>query len=319
MHVCDFEVTLPDTFSWKEHVKKIQREGSLYVEGMQRRKDGTIFPVEVNVNLLKYGTKSHVIAIARDITDRKRSEEISIENERLVYASKAKNEFLSKMSHELRTPLNAVIGFSELLKMKSLGNLTEKQESYVDNIRYGGKHLLNIITDILDLSKIDAGKMELVIENISVPETINQTLVMVEETAKKNNVRLIKELSPELEFIEVDMQRFIQILFNLLSNAIKFNRKMGGTVTVITKIEGYMAKFSVSDTGIGIKEEDKNRLFKDFEQLDSGITRKYVGAGLGLAITKKLVELHGGKIWVDSEFGVGSTFTFLLPIMTNKG
>lgn len=255
----------------------------------------------------------------QDITERKKAEEMSQENERLVYASMAKNEFLSKMSHELRTPLNAVIGFSELLKIKTLGNLTEKQEHYVDNIRYGGKHLLNLISDILDLSKIDAGKMELVFENISVPETLNHTFVMVEEMANKNKVSLNKELATELEFIEADKQRFIQILFNLLSNAIKFNMKNDGTVTVTSKREGDMAKFSVSDTGIGIKEEDKNKLFNDFEQLDSGISRKYGGAGLGLAITKKLVELHGGKIWVESELGVGSTFTFLLPIKANNG
>jgi signal transduction histidine kinase len=205
------------------------------------------------------------------------------------------------------------------LKIKTLGNLTEKQEHYVDNIRYGGKHLLNLISDILDLSKIDAGKMELVFENISVPETLNHTFVMVEEMANKNKVSLNKELATELEFIEADKQRFIQILFNLLSNAIKFNMKNDGTVTVTSKREGDMAKFSVSDTGIGIKEEDKNKLFNDFEQLDSGISRKYGGAGLGLAITKKLVELHGGKIWVESELGVGSTFTFLLPIKANNG
>jgi PAS domain S-box-containing protein len=319
MHVYDFEVTLPDTFSWKEHVEEVQKEGSLVLEGKHRRKDATIFPVEVSVSFFEYANKSRIVAIVRDITERKKTEEMSRENEHLVYASKAKNDFLSKMSHELRTPLNAVIGFSELLKMKKLGNLTELQESYVDNIRYGGRHLLNVISDILDFSKIDAGKMELVIENISVPETLNQTIVMVEEMANKNNVSIIKELAPELEFIEADKQRFIQILFNLLSNAIKFNRKKGGTVTVTTKTEGDMAKFSVSDTGIGIKEENKNKLFNDFEQLDSGISRKYGGAGLGLVITKKLVELHGGKIWVESEFGVGSTFTFLLPIKANKG
>ncbi len=290
----------------------------MVIEGLQRRKDATIFPVEVSLKILEYGNKSRMVALARDITDRKKAEEMSRENQRLVYASIAKNEFLSKMSHELRTPLNAVIGFSELLKMKTLGNLTEKQEDYVDNIRYGGKHLLNVISDILDLSKIDAGKMELVIENISVPETLNQTIVMVEEMAKKSTVSLKKELAPELEFIEADKQRFIQIISNLLSNAIKFNRKRG-IVTVTTNREGDMAKFSVSDTGIGIKEEDKNKLFKDFEQLDSGISKKYGGTGLGLAITKKLVELHGGKIWVDSELGAGSTFNFTLPIKANKG
>ncbi|MCE8428505.1 MAG: PAS domain-containing sensor histidine kinase [Candidatus Methanoperedens sp.] len=283
------------------------------------RKDGSEVIIELSLSTWKTGDKVFYSGILRDITERKYLEKLHLENERLAYASKAKNDFLSNMSHELRTPLNAVLGFSELLKMKKVGNLTEKQEEYVDNIRYGGRHLLNLISDILDFSKIDAGKMELVIENISVPETLNKSIVMVEEIAKKNAVSLKEELDPELEFIEADKQRFTQIIFNLLSNAIKFNKKKGGTVTVTTKTEGDMARFSVSDTGIGIKEEDKNKLFKDFEQLDSGISRKYEGTGLGLAITKKLVEMHGGKIWVDSEFGVGSTFTFLLPKKANKG
>lgn len=257
--------------------------------------------------------------LEKSIDVQKQAQKIQHENERLVYASKAKNDFLSNMSHELRTPLNAVIGFSELLKMKTIGDLSEKQEGYVDNIRYGGKHLLNVISDVLDFSKIEAGKMELVIGMISVPETIDQSIVMVEEMANKNKVSLIKKYSPELKFIEADKQRFVQIVFNLLSNAIKFNRKEGGTVTITTKKEGDMAKFSVSDTGIGIKEEHKTKLFHDFEQLDSGMSKKYGGTGLGLAITKKLVELHGGKIWVDSELGAGSTFNFTLPIKTNKG
>ncbi len=298
-------------------IRAFKASTTLY-EGQVLRKDGKIIPVDITVSAIKYSGKKVIQGIFRDITDRKKSEEMSRENERLVYASKAKNDFLSNMSHELRTPLNSVIGFSELLKMKTIGDLNEKQEGYVDNIRYGGKHLLNVISDILDLSKLDAGKMELVMEYISVPETLNQTIVMVEEMAKKNKVSLKKELAPELEFIEADKQRFIQIVFNLLSNAIKFNRKEGGTVTVTTTREGDMAKFSISDTGIGIKEEDKNKLFNDFEQLDSGISKKYGGTGLGLAVTKKLVELHGGKIRVESEFGVGSTFTFMLPIKANK-
>ena len=280
-------------------------------------KDGHKIPVEISSSITELKGKRIAQGIFRDITERKYVDKLRFENERLVYANKAKNDFLSNMSHELRTPLNAVIGFSELLKMNTIGNLNEKQEGYVDNIRYGGKHLLNIISDILDLSKLDAGKMELVIENISVPETLNQTIVMVKETAKKNTVTLKKELAPELEFIEADKQRLIQIIFNLMSNAIKFNKK-GGTVTVTTQREGDMAKFSVSDTGIGIKEEDKCKLFTNFEQLDSGISKKYGGTGLGLAITKKLVELHGGNIWIDSEFGAGSTFNFTLPIKAKK-
>jgi len=221
------------------------------------------------------------------------------------------------MSHELRTPLNAIIGFSELLKMKIHGNMSEKQESYVDNIRYGSKHLLNLISDILDLSKVEAGKMDLIIEKISVSETINEVLNLINENAAKNRIKIKKEFDPQLEFMEVDKLRIKQILFNLLSNAVKFSKQEGGTVTVTTKKEDDMAKISVSDTGIGIREEDMNKLFNEFHQLDSGITRKYGGFGLGLAITNKLVELHGGKMMVESKYGYGSTFTFLLPLKAN--
>lgn len=316
------EVVAPGHFEKNIEIVKrqIQKPGdSCIFETVHVRKDGSTFPVEVSARMLQIGDEPPLFfTIERDITEHKKAEEISRENERLVYASNAKNDFLSNMSHELRTPLNAIIGFSDLLKMKTLGNLTEKQESYVDNIRYGGRHLLNIISDILDLSKIEAGKMDMVFEKISVLEIIDETLVMVEEMAKKNRVTIQKEFDPQLEFIEADKQRFIQILFNLMSNAVKFSKKEGGLVTVTTKKEGDNAKFSISDTGIGIREEDKNRLFKDFEQLDSGTNRKYAGTGLGLAITKKLVELHGGRIRFESEFGAGSTFSFLLPIDGNK-
>jgi signal transduction histidine kinase len=148
---------------------------------------------------------------------------------------------------------------------------------------------------------------------------INETLVLIKEKAAKNNVIIKKEFDHQLEFIEADKQRIKQILFNLLSNAVKFSKEEGGTLTIKTRKEGDMAKISVSDTGIGIRGEDVGKLFKEFQQLDSGITRKYGGTGLGLAITKKLVELHGGKIIVESKYCEGSTFTFFVPLNSNKG
>lgn len=226
------------------------------------------------------------------------------------------------MSHELRTPLNAIIGFSELLKRKGPeGSLTEeKQKRYVDNILTSAKHLLNLINDILDLSKIEAGKIELNIEKISVPITIEEVITLIKETAAKRNVVLKKDLDPELDFfIEADKLKFKQILFNLLSNAVKFSMSEGGIVTLTAKKKDDIAEFSVADTGIGIKQENIGKLFQNFEQLDSGMARNYGGTGLGLAITKKLVELHNGKIWAESRFGEGSTFTFLLPIEQKKG
>jgi len=156
--------------------------------------------------------------------------------------------------------------------------------------------------------------MELSMEKISLPALINESIVLITETAARHYVTVKEELDPEIDLIECDMLRVKQVLFNLFSNAVKFSKSKGGTITIRTKKEGDMAVISVSDTGIGIKEEDIGNLFKKFEQLDSGFSRKYSGTGLGLAISKKLVELHGGRIWVESRYGEGTTFTFSLPL-----
>jgi len=218
------------------------------------------------------------------------------------------------MSHELRTPLNSIIGFSELLKNKMGGELNKKQDRYVENVLNSSKFLLNLINDILDLSKVEAGKIELIIERVSVPVVISETLTLLKERASQNKVALVKELDHELDFIEADKQRMKQILFNLINNAIKFSKTEGGTVKVISKKEGGTAVISISDTGIGIREEDLGKLFREFEQINPEITRKYGGTGLGLAISKKLTELHGGTMMVESKYGEGSTFTFYLPV-----
>lgn len=250
--------------------------------------------------------------LQRSIEEQKKSEKMQIENEQLALASKAKSEFLANMSHELRTPLNSIIGFSELMEMNT--SLDNKQKHYLENVLTSGKFLLNLINDILDLSKVEAGKIELVIEKIDVPSFLDETLTLIKEKASKNHLILKKDFDPTLSYIKADQQRLKQILFNLLSNAIKFSKPGGGTITITTKKEGDTAKFSVSDTGIGISDENMDKLFSEFEQLDSGITKKYGGTGLGLAITKKLIELHGGRITVESRYGEGSTFTFYLPI-----
>jgi len=229
-------------------------------------------------------------------------------------ANKVKSEFLSTMSHELRTPLNSIIGFSDLLKQKMIGELNEKQEHYIDNILNSSKHLLSLINDILDLSKIESGKIEMNFERISLESTINDTLEMVRTTAIKHNINLIKEFDPGLEFLEADKQKLKQILFNLLSNAVKFSKSEGGKITIITKKTGEMVQISVSDTGIGIKKEDMGNLFKKFQQIESATYRKYGGTGLGLAISKELVELHGGRMWAESKYGEGTNFIFKLPL-----
>ena len=252
--------------------------------------------------------------LEKTIDVQKEAQEVQLENERLVSAGKAKSEFLANMSHELRTPLNSIIGFSQLLKEKTFGGLNEKQEHQVDNVIVSGKFLLNLINDILDLSRIEAGKMDLIFEKIPVSETINEILILMNEKAAKNKIKIKKEFDPQLEFIEADKQRFKQILFNLLSNAAKFSKPEGGTITITAVKEGNRAIFSVSDTGIGIREEDLGKLFNKFEQLDSGLTKHYGGSGLGLAISKKLVRLQGGDIWIESNFGEGTKVFFTIPI-----
>ncbi len=261
----------------------------------------------------KGGIKGKVL-VFRDINEQKRAEEYRIEKDRLEYASRAKSEFLANMSHELRTPLNAIIGFSELLMQKKAGDLNEKQGKYVGNVISASNHLLGLINDILDLSRVEAGKVELSVEQISVPSAISDAITLITEKASKHNINLKKDLDPQLEFIEADRQRFKQMLYNLLSNAVKFSKEEGGAVTLKTRKEGDFAKISVSDEGIGIREDDMGKLFKTFGQLESG--RKSEGTGLGLAITKNLAELHGGTITVESKYGVGSTFTLHIPVET---
>jgi signal transduction histidine kinase len=250
--------------------------------------------------------------------NRKRAEEMRIKRERIEYARKVKNEYLINMSHELRTHLNSIIGFSELMKQKITGELNAKQDDYVTNIHSSGKLLLAIISDLVDLNKIEAGKVELVVEKISVPETITECIGLIQEKAAKQNTLIKKELDPAVEHMETDKHIFKQILNNLLDNAVKFSKEAGGAVTVATKKEGDMVKISVSDTGIGIMENDMNKLFTPFPHIESGLTRKSDGTGIGLAISKNLVELCGGNIRAESEFGEGSTFTFLLPLKTEK-
>lgn len=281
------------------------------------RKDRSIRTLSVNTTpIVESGEVVGTVSFGRDITEQKKIEKIRIEKEHLARISRAKSEFLANMSHELRTPLNAIIGFSELLKNKVAGELTEKQGHYVENVIISSRHLLSLINDILDLSKIEAGKIELIMERISVPEIIDVSTTLINEKAIKHNITLKKELDPGLDYIEADPQRFKQIFFNLLSNAVKFSKE-GGIVTITAKKEGAMAKFQVRDTGIGIKEKNLGKLFMAFEQLESGISKAYEGTGLGLSITKKLVELHGGTIIAESKYGEGSTFTFLLPITQN--
>lgn len=282
------------------------------------RKDGSEFPVELSLSSWRDGDTIFFGSILRDITERKHIEEIHIENERLTYINKAKSDFLTNMSHELRTPLNSIIGFSELLKKKKTATLTEKQEKYVDNVLKNGINLLAIIDDILDLTYVETGRIKLKKETIQVQKTIVEVINLVENKVHEPKIIIKTEFDPALEIVEADLLRFKQILHNLLSNAVKFSKKEGGVVTIITKKEEDMARFSIVDTGIGIKDEDFARLFNTFSQIDSGSCRKYGGTGLGLSISKHLAQLHGGGIAVKSKFGEGSNFTLILPIRSKE-
>ncbi len=231
-------------------------------------------------------------------------------------ANKAKSDFLANMSHELRTPLNSVIGFSDLLMSGISGELTPEQKELVGYIHSSGKHLLSLINDILDLSKVESGKLELELSTFSLKDILNNSMIMLKEKAMKHGINLSLEIEPDADIeidIEADERKLKQIMFNLLSNAVKFTPD-GGSVFVKAKIDGDLIEISVSDTGIGIKQEDMGKLFQSFWQLESTLTRNYEGTGLGLALTKRLVELHGGSIRAESEYGKWSRFTFVIPI-----
>jgi signal transduction histidine kinase len=229
----------------------------------------------------------------------------------LEAASRHKSEFLANMSHELRTPLNAIIGFSQVLRQRFFGEINEKQEEYLDDILSSGNHLLALINDVLDLSKVEAGQVELEVNAFSLREALERGVVMVRERATKNGVGVSLELAPNVDIVEGDERRLRQVVFNLLSNAVKFTPP-GGTIVIESARMNGEVQVSVTDTGPGIAKEDQDRIFEEFQQTDVGVQQRE-GTGLGLALSRRLVELHGGRIWVESEPGRGSRFIFTLP------
>ena len=242
-----------------------------------------------------------------------RTAELLETQKQLETANRHKSDFLAHMSHELRTPLNSIIGFSEVLREKMFGPLNEKQDDYLKDIHDSGRHLLALINDILDLSKIEAGKMELQRSTFDLPTAIGNAVTLVRERAMRHGVTLGTDIDPKVAAIDGDERKVKQILLNLLSNAIKFTPE-GGRVDVSAKMDTDKVEIAVRDTGAGISAEDQASLFKEFQQVGSDTARKSEGTGLGLALTKKFVELHGGSIRVDSVLGKGSTFAFTLPL-----
>jgi PAS domain S-box-containing protein len=306
------------------------------------RKDGSIRHLQIFLKHVLWDGKQQYQTLYNDITERKQAtDQLARLNEELKSfniqletkveertrqleeavsiaeaSNQAKSDFLASMSHELRTPLNAIIGFSQLLHEKYFGELNDKQSEYVVDIVDSGKHLLSLINDILDLSKIEAGKMELDYSEVKIADLLQNSLVMIKEKALAHNISLDLQIAENVDGMEInaDERRLKQVMFNLLSNSAKFTPD-GGAITVSVRKGEKELIISVSDTGIGMTPQEQKKLFEAFYQASGGIKGKTPGTGLGLAITKSIVEKHGGKIWMESEgLNKGSKFTFTLPL-----
>ena len=264
------------------------------------------FPAEAVKLLRTFATQS-----ALAIQNARLFKEIEDKSRQLEAASPHKSEFLANMSHELRTPLNAIIGFSEVLGERMFGELNEKQEEYLKDIHASGQHLLSLINDILDLSKIEAGRMELELRDFDLPATLDNALALVRERAGRRGIALVLTVDERLAQVRADERKVRQVVLNLLSNAIKFTPEGGGIDVRAVPVDG-MVEISVRDTGVGIAPEDQEAIFEEFRQVGTA-AKKVEGTGLGLALSRKFVDLHGGRIWVTSQVGTGSAFTFTIP------
>jgi PAS domain S-box-containing protein len=290
-----------------------------------RTKDGTTLDVELTSYALDFAGRAAQVVVAADVTQRKRdeaekrkyadslaatNEQLEIRNREVEHATKLKSKFLASMSHELRTPLNAIVGFSGLLAEETAGALNEKQKRFVGHIKQGSDHLLQLINDILDLSKIEAGQLDIHCEDFHVKEALPEVLSTIRPLAMAKGIEVQHKFETQRP-VYADRVRFKQILYNLLSNAVKFTPK-GGHISITCSEEGNCVCLSVADTGIGVRAEDQRVIFEEFRQVDG--EGAHEGTGLGLAIVKRLVEQQGGRIWLDSELGKGSRFSFTLPV-----
>jgi len=266
------------------------------------------FPPRVVELLRTFGSQS-----ALAIQNARLFREIEDKSRELESANRHKDEFLASMSHELRTPLNAVIGFSEVLLERMFGELNDKQEEYLNDILASGRHLLSLINDILDLAKIEAGRMDLDVEDFELAPAIDNALVLIRERATRKGLTLDTTLPDGLGSVRGDQRKIKQVLVNLLSNAVKFTPEGGSIAVRAERVNGHV-EVSIIDTGIGIASEDHAAVFEEFRQVGTDYAKKHEGTGLGLALSRKFVELHGGRIWLKSRPGEGSTFTFTIPV-----
>jgi PAS domain S-box-containing protein len=292
-------------------------EGNCRFDWIHRTLDGKDFPAEVTLTAIELDNRKVLQAVVYDISDRMNKEiELREAKEAAEAGSRAKSEFLATMSHELRTPLNAILGLSHILRQEIFGTINEKQKEYVTCINNSGEHLLSLINDILDLSKVEAGKEKLCPMPIIVPNLCEYIVTIMREQAYERGLQLTSEIDPEIDVCVADERRLKQMLLNLLSNAIKFTPS--GQVSLIVQKQPGCIAFTVADTGIGIAPEKLSLLFEPFRQLDSGLNRQFAGTGLGLSLTRSLARLHGGDVTVSSTLGKGSEFTLYLPDMSNE-
>lgn len=312
-------------------VERLRTAGPVTVESVHVRKDGSRFPLETSMCLLQLGGRPVVMGIDRDITERRRVEaelaryrenleeqvavrtaELAVAKDRAEAADRLKSAFLATMSHELRTPLNSIIGFTGVLLKGLVGPLNDEQVRQLGMVRTSAHHLLALINDVLDLSKIEAGQLRLAFAPFPLGEVVNESVRALQPAAERKGLALRSEVAPDVGVVVSDRRRVEQVLLNLLSNAVKFTD--AGGVTLRAVLRGERLAVSVADTGIGIAPDDLTRIFRPFHQLEAGLTRRYEGTGLGLSICRRLAELLGGDIGVESEPGRGSTFTFSFPV-----
>ena len=318
---------------WTTLIKKLQEKHYLdHIRTLIQTKDGKQIHIELNISpVLRNGKINGYQGIARDVSSqikteqeiRKQSEELKKLNEELKRKNKEleeinhlKSQFVSNVSHELRTPLNGVLGYAELLRDGIYGGINDDQRKALQNIISSGNHLLDLINEILDFSSLQNGRMKLYKEAYSIYNVIDAVDTTVKPLLKNLPIELIINVDPDLPMIYVDSQKIYQVFINLVGNAMKFTQQ--GEIEIRGQLMGSEILFSIRDTGIGIAKENVPLIFEEFRQLDGSNTRRYGGTGIGLSLAKHLLELHDGRIWVESELGKGSTFYFTLPVIQDE-